>query len=123
MKVVWTMNLINYKYKDILSSGSEEERAHMKKKMETLRSKLKEENQRAQNRVQLTPEEIKEIASDSKNFTPSQWEFLQKAKENLAKEKSEKEMRIQMQKRERQKQLREKGKRRSSSRKSGWMKS
>lgn len=110
-------------YKYILSSGTEQEKAEMQKKMQILRNKIKEENARSQEAANLTPEEIKEITSDARHFTPKQWEFIQRAKDALAQESSEKELRQKIQKEERQKELKEKTKKRPGAKKSNWMKS
>lgn len=112
------------KYKYILSTGSEEQKADIQKKMVLLREKIKQENEKAQKESGLTPEEIKQISANSKNFTAKQWEFLQKSKEALAKETEEREERRRSEKEQRQKELREKAtKKKPTNKKSSWMKS
>lgn len=111
------------RYKHVLKEGGESERALMKKKMERLREKLHQENQRNQEQLGLTTEEIKHLAKDPKHFSPEQWEYIQDAQNKIAKEKLEHSNLLKSRKEERQKQLKQKNKKKSSSRRSDWLKS
>lgn len=111
------------KYKHILKDGTENERLAMKKKMEALRGKIAQENKRNKEQLGLSSEEIKHLAKDPKNFSQSQWEFIQKAQQQIAHEKEEHTKLQNVRKEERQKSLKHKKKKRSASRKSNWLKS
>jgi hypothetical protein len=111
------------KYKHVLSEGDEEEKIAMKKKMDILRGRLREENKKSQARLNMSEEEIKQLSSDPKYFTPSQWEFLTTAQKEMQQEKERHEIKIKTAKEERQKELRGKRMRKTTLKKSDWMKS
>lgn len=111
------------KYKHVLQEGTENERLAMKKKMEALRGKIAEENKRNREQLGLSSEEIRHLAKDPKNFSPAQWEFIQKAQNQIAHEKEEHSKMLNIRKEERQKSLKNKKKKRSPPRKSNWLKS
>lgn len=110
------------RFQHVFASGSEEEKVEMRQKMEVLRAKLKEENEKSRARSGLTSEELKQIASDPKHFTTEQWEFMQRVQQNLAKHKEEQEVKIKSAKEERREELKSK-KRKSVTKRSSWMKS
>ena len=81
------------------------------------------EKEEAQTRLGINPEEVKKLATDPKNFTPKQWEFLQNAQTKLFKEKEGEAKRIESLKKNRKEELQDKKKKKPTGRKSGWMKS
>lgn len=111
------------KYKYIIAQGTDEEKVAIQKKMSRLRDKLKEENEKAQTRLGITPDEIKALSHEPKNFTPKQWDFLQEAQAKLFQEKAEQAKRIHAEKESLEEDLKDKSKKKPTSRKSGWMKS
>ena len=110
------------KYQYVLSQGSNDERIAMQKKMNALRDKLKEENEKAQSVIGISPDDVKALLSDEKNFTPEQWEFLQNAQEKLFQAKEEVEKEEQQDREKREALLKSKSKKKPTTRKSGWMK-
>ena len=111
------------KYKYIIAKGSEEDKKEMQKKMNILRERLKKETVQTEEKLGVSSEEVKNLASNSKNFTQKQWNFLQNAQDKLFKEKSEQIKKIELAKQERIAELQQKKKKKPVSRKSGWMKS
>ncbi len=112
------------KYKHVLKEGTETERLAMKKKMDALRSKISEENKRNKAQLGLSSEEIKHLAKDPKNFSQSQWEFIQKAQKQINHEKEEHVKMQNIKKEERHKTLKTKKKKKSGvTKRSNWLKS
>ncbi len=111
------------KYKHVLKEGSETERVAMKKKMDILRVKIAEENKRNKEQLGLSSQEVKHLAKDPKNFSQSQWEFIQKAQKQIEAEKEESHKLLNIRKEERQKTLKQKKKKTPGTRKSNWLKS
>ncbi len=111
------------KYKYVLAEGSSEEKESIQKKMNVLREKLREENERSQIKLGISEGDIKNLSQESKNFTPEQWVFLQNAQERLFKERSEREKISLDEKKAREAELKLKSKKKPTSRKSKWMKS
>ncbi len=111
------------KYKYVLTAGSLEEKEIMQKKMNILREVLKDENEKAQAKLGISHEEIRELSEDPKNFTKDQWEFLQNAQSKLFQEnKSKNELELKV-KNDREASLKLKSKKKPSTKKSDWMKS
>ena len=111
------------RYKYVLAEGTSAEKEAIQKKMNILRDRLKEENTKAQTKLGISSEEIKNLAEEAKNFTPDQWEFLKNAQSKLFQEKDEREKLILEDKKNREAELKLKSKKKSTSRKSNWMKS
>lgn len=111
------------KYKHVLKEGSESERLAMKKKMDQLRGKISEENRRNKEQLGLSSEEIKHLSKDPKNFSQSQWEFIQKAQKQISQEKEEHSKLQNVRKEQRHKTLKHKKKKKPGTRKSNWLKS
>jgi hypothetical protein len=111
------------KYKHVLSEGLEEEKIEMKKKMDLLRSRLKEENEKSQSTLNMSPEEVQQLSSNPKYFTPRQWEFLVAAQKEIQEERLRHEIKIKMEKETRQRELRNKRAKKTTAKKSDWMKS
>lgn len=76
------------KFKHIRAEGTEEQKEDMKIKLGILKQKIAEESKASEKKLSLSKEEIKELSKDQKNFTPEQWELLQKTKETINEEKS-----------------------------------
>ena len=111
------------KFKHILATGTEEEKITVRKKMDSLRAKIKEENKKHREKIGLSKEEISQLTDDTKNFTTKQWEIIQKTQEGLSKALKKKEQSMLSVKEERQKALKEKGKKKSTAKRSSWLKS
>ncbi len=111
------------KYKYVLAQGTSKEKELIQQKMNMLREKLKEENERSQASLGISQNEIKEMSNDQKNFTSTQWELLQNAQARFFQEK-ENSQKIELEeKKRREMDLKAKAKKRPITRKSGWMKS
>jgi hypothetical protein len=111
------------KYKYILTEGSSDEKEAVQAKMNALRDKIKQENEKAHSDLGILQGDVKNLSLDEKNFTEEQWRFLQKAQEKLFQEKADLEKRQAEDKEKRESEMRLKSKKRPSGRKSGWMKS
>ncbi len=111
------------KYKYVLAKGSSKEKELIQKKMNILRERLKEENEKSQARLGISVDEIKNLAEEPKNFTSEQWGFLQNAQEKLFKERMERENQSLEDRKARESELKLKSKKKSTGRKSKWMKS
>lgn len=111
------------KFKVILSSGSDREKEEVQRKMDALRAKLREESEKTRDKLKLSSEEVRQIATDPKNFTKEQWQFLQKAQTQLNEEREQHEMKLQVQKEYRKESLKSKSKKKPTTKRSTWMKS
>jgi hypothetical protein len=111
------------RYNEVLSGGSKEEKNAIMEKMSVLREKIKDENEKSQKRMGLSPDDVKKLAQEEKNFTPEQWEFLQEAQKKLFKEKEECRKLLSEDKERREMELKAKMKKKAMGRKSKWIKS
>lgn len=111
------------KYKHIQHDGSEEERKAMTEKLITLKEKIAQESRESEESLSLTKEEIKDLSQDEKNFTPEQWELLQKTKKALSTEKKELETKKHNAAKEHLKKAGSKKRRRTKRGGSSWLKS
>lgn len=111
------------KYKHIQHDGSEEERKAMTEKLITLKEKIAQESRESEESLSLTKEEIKDLSQDEKNFTPEQWELLQKTKKALTTEKKELETKKHNAAKEHLKKAGSKKRRRTKRGGSSWLKS
>jgi len=111
------------KYKYVIAEGSSKEKEVIQKKMNMLRDKLREENEKSQASLGLSQGEIKNLSNDQRNFSSAQWELLQNAQARLFQEK-EKVVELELEeKKRRETEFKAKAKKRPLTRKSGWMKS
>jgi hypothetical protein len=78
------------KYKDMKDTGSKEEQEDISKKLLLLREKISEENARSETILHLSKEEIKQLSSNKDNFTPEQWDLLQKTKQSIISQRKSK---------------------------------
>ena len=72
-------------FKHILMTGTPEEKKQAAERVVIIQKKIKEEVQRICEKTGMTEEQLTEIADDSKNFSPEQWEAIEKSKKKLEK--------------------------------------
>ncbi len=111
------------RYNQVLAAGTKDEKEVIVQKMSVLRERIREENEKSQRRMGLTPEEVKKLSQEEKNFTPEQWEFLQETQKKLFKEREEDKKMMLQEKEQRELELKAKMKKKATGRKSKWIKS
>jgi hypothetical protein len=111
------------KYKEVQAKGHEEDKKAIQKKMDTLKRKIREEKEGSEKRLGVSPDEVRQLASDPKNFTPAQWAILQNAEKALQEEKEERKKQETEQKKKRTSDLKQKNKKKKNSKRSSWLKS
>jgi len=77
------------KYKHIQHEGSEAEKKDVTEKLAILKEKISQEAKASEESLSLSKKEIQELSEDEANFTPEQWELLQKTKKSLSAEKQQ----------------------------------
>ena len=92
-------------FKYVQEKGSAEEVQKMKQKLEQMYQKVREESLKAAEKSGLTPEQVKELASNPTHFTSKQWEFLQAARAKLEEQNKELSTKVQQTKTSRTEQL------------------
>lgn len=110
------------RFKHVQQHGTKEEIEEMKAKLQQMYQKVHEETARTAEKSGLTPDQIKEIASNPTHFTPKQWEFLQQARLKLEEENKELNSKMESQKSERIGNL-SKSKKTHKTKKKDWLRS